>query len=82
MPISWGDVDWYDMGRRNDGCAVTSLKGFNPSTLTRRRHKMADTEKRIEVVKLLQALRQNDEKPGDTILRALRRANEEREEDD
>jgi len=33
---------------------------------------MTDTEKRIEIVKLLQALRQNDEKPGDIILRALR----------
>lgn len=33
---------------------------------------MSDTAKRVELLKLLQALRQGDEKPGGTILRALR----------
>lgn len=32
---------------------------------------MTKTEKRIETLKLLQKLKQGDEKPGDTILRAL-----------
>ena len=39
MPISWRDVDWRNVGRRDDGYTVTSSKG---ATLPRRRHKMAD----------------------------------------
>lgn len=39
---------------------------------------MNDTAKRIEMVRLIQALRKNDEAPGDTILRALRRASRHR----
>lgn len=37
---------------------------------------MTDTQKRIEVLKLLQLLRQNDESPGETILRALMKLKE------
>ncbi len=33
---------------------------------------MSHTEERIEMVKLLQRLREDDEKPGATVLRALR----------
>lgn len=33
---------------------------------------MTQTEKRIEMVRLLQASRKGDEAPGDTVLRALR----------